>query len=245
MDKLRVYELLGAKQFQKFVIYIEKIKFSLLKPFSKPIVNILEKRIDRKLNKMLKKEKDEQKQERIISYFKREKLQLRIEFNTEKNRNYHLNFLNPKETMEYLKINKSIHEKGIISNFLLMASLGISMILFNGIIIPIIWALLFLQIIEVLINFECINLQNYNITKIENKIEVLTKAKDRKMKRKVDKYGEIAPKLSSLLNEGMELPKKEEIVSSLTSKEQLEQMKILLEEIINDRTDKYERKKKL
>ena len=106
-DNLRLYELLGARWFQKVVFKAEKIKFQLLKPFSKFIINSYEKKVNRKLKKLLNKEMDETKKKNKISYYQHEKLRLKKEFAYQKNRNYHLDFKDPMETLQYLKMNKN------------------------------------------------------------------------------------------------------------------------------------------
>lgn len=55
MDKLKLYEKLGARGFQKFVFKVERLKFNILRPYSNYAINFLDKRIDRKFDKFMKR----------------------------------------------------------------------------------------------------------------------------------------------------------------------------------------------
>lgn len=235
MDKLKLYEKLGARKFQKLVFNVEKIKFKILKPFSKNIINYVDKSIDKKLEKLLKKDISEEKKAKLIAYFNREKLKVRIEFNSEHNRNYHVNFLDLKETLAYLNINKKIHVKGIKYN-LVFSVLSITfMTLFGGVLIPIGTLILIYQLVSFIINFECVNLQNYNILRLESKLNKLEKIRERKMEKKISMYSEVSKVLGPLVTKSKGIPKSDEIVSSLDTLKELEEMKKLLDETIKNR----------
>lgn len=256
MEKLDLYEKLGARKFQKFVFKIERLKYKLLKPYSKQVIKFVDKRVDRKLNKFLKNKKKENKlvfntikkqklemfkklsDEDIIAYFNRDKLRIRMEFEACENRNYHLNKLNVKETIMYLNINKKIHEVGILSNVFWSVVTGACMILLGGVFVPIGVISLLYQGISGVINFECINLQNYNILRLESRMEKLESIRNRKMEKKIKEYGEVAKVVAPLLGKGKDLPKTEDIVNSLNTSEQFEQMRKLLDEAIREKEGK-------
>lgn len=245
MDKIELYEKLGARKFQKVVFKVEKIKFAILRPFSGTIINFCEKRIDRKVNMLIEKENSFDKRQNIIRNAAREKLRLRIEFQSEKNRNYHINLLKPNEIITYLQINKKIHERGIIANFIaLILSIG-GLFVFNGVFIPILGVSILYNVFSGFINFECINLQNYNIERIERKLDTLIKVRERRLKKAVKSYGEVSKVLAPLISKDVSIPESKKIISNLTTKDELNQMKVLLDEVIKEKEENIYRRRAL
>lgn len=245
MNRLKIYEFFGARKFQKFVFKVERLKFKMLKPFSSKIIKFCDRRIDYKISKLIKREQNQVKRNSIILYGEREKLHLRVEFQSEKNRNYHINLLKPEEIITYLNINKKIHERGLISNFIFLVLSVTGLFMLSGAIINFLVIFLLYQIFSSFINFECINLQNYNITRIENKIETLKKVRERRISNRARKYGEVVKVISPLVQKGLNNLQKKEIIDSLSTLEQLEQMKTFLDEAINLKEDNYTRRFKL
>ncbi len=260
MERLEFYERCGARQFQKMVFIVEKIKYKLLKPFTKLAIHLNDKMIDRKLKKALnktsliskiipkrwkKKQEDSkenlEEQKWIISYYQKEKLRFRREIAQEKNRNYHLDMNNVNQTLYYLEQNKKIHQNDIILNGIKSIIAIIGMQLFTGIPNLIALICLCLQGVSVLINFECINLQNYNILRIQIRKEQLEKIQYQKNKKSVQKYGEAGKAISPLL-EQTTLPKKEEIASCITTLEQLRQMREMITAIETEKQKQYTKK---
>lgn len=263
MNKLELYEKLGARKFQRIVFKVERLKYKLLKPWSNKVISFLDKRIDKKLDKILKRRdskffsmlqrfnfskkfllKRKEKlfynleEEELRRVFNSDKLRNRIEFNNEENRNYHLNILNVNETIIYLNINKDIHRIGIIYNafWSLLAVSG--MCLFSGVFVPIGVITLLYQGVSSVINFECINLQNYNILRLENRVERLEKIRNKRMEKRINDYGEAAKVVAPLLGKSKDLPKVNDILECLTTSEQLEQMRGLLDEVIREKESK-------
>lgn len=227
---LEFYEKLGARKFQKVVFKAEQIKYKVLKPFSRIVRNYYEKRIDRIVHRKLKYEQDDTRRKQIILYYQQEKLRFRRELANEKNRNYHLDSLDPKQTLCYLEMNKKIHQNGIKSNVIWAILSIVTMIAFPGWIAVLASICLGLQGIGIFINFECINLQNYNITRIESRMDRLSRIQKRRIETGIQKYGKAAEVISTLLENQMELPSKEAIANQLTNLEQLKQMRALVEE---------------
>ncbi len=240
MEKLTLYEKLGALKFKKVVLKLEELKFKIPKPFYKKIINLNDKILNKKLKKMLKKETNEEKKKILIRYFNKEKLRARIEYNNKENRNYHFNALNPRETLNYLNINKNIHINGIKSNLLYVSISIVGIIFIKNIIIPLIISICF-NLISMFINFECINLQNYNITRIEQKLEKLSKIRKQKLNQKIKLYREISKSLAPLLERDKKIPSKEDIIECIQTEEEIIELKQLIENTIKSK----ERKLKL
>ena len=227
-DSLKIYELLGANFFQKIVLKVEKIKFIIIDKFFHNSQQSYDKYCDIKCQRDCKKASSNEEKQLIINNYKLEKLKYRKELITKKNRNYHLDLNQPEETLSYLKLNKKIHIKGlkkdigfIIGSLLLLVvpneiifSIAISSIIFNS---------LFL-----LIDFQCVNLQNYNIKRLEINRQRLEKLANKRQERNIKKYGDAAKVIANELTKTDTIPTPNEIVSNANTLEELKQMKSLL-----------------
>ena len=177
LDKrMEICKKLGAIQFKKIVFIVEKTKFKVLKKLVPNYLKYFDKHVDKLTKKRLKEAKTEEEKQIIIYKSKIDKMQERREFYQEENRNYHIRKENPTQIIKYLELNKKIHKNGLVGNAIF------SLLTIPGLIFGSKIAIIFLafEIIEAIINFECINLQNYNIcrlTKVKDKIEKKEKAK--------------------------------------------------------------------
>ena len=98
-----------------------------------------------------------------------------------------------------------------------------------------------LNSISIFINFECINLQNYNITRIEQKLEKLTKIRKHKLSQKIKLYKNISKSLAPLLERDKKVPSKQDIIECIQTKEETLELELLIEHTIKSK----ERKLKL
>lgn len=131
----------------------------------------------------------------------------------------------PTEILNYLDWNKIIHIRGIIKNTILIPVLGIATALGFGIAIP----FLLTEIFSLFINFQCVNIQNYNICRVKEKEETYKKLAERKLKNNVAQYGEAAKVIDKTLGETEDIPSFKQILANATTKEELEQLKKLIE----------------
>ena len=222
--KMEICKKLGAVQFKKIVFIVEKIKFKALKKLVPNYLKYFDKHVDKLTKKRLKDAKTEEEKQIIIYKSKIDKMQERREFYQEENRNYHIRKENPTQIIKYLELNKKIHKNGLVGN----AIFGLLTI--PGLIFGSKLALMFLvfEIIEAIINFECINLQNYNIcrlTKVKDKIEKKEKAK---IVRDSVLYKEISEDIHKVVMEKDEIPTIDDILACADTPEKLEQLKQLL-----------------
>ena len=95
----------------------------------------------------------------------------------EKNRNYHFDIDYSKNFKNYLLWNKDVHLNGIIKNLVILALSIAALILSQGLIFNVALALAIINSIGLVINFECVNLQNYHLARFER---VETKLEERK-----------------------------------------------------------------
>ena len=225
LDKrMEICKKLGAVQFKKIVFIVEKIKFKALKKLVPNYLKYFDKHVDKLTKKRLKEAKTEEEKQIIIYKSKIDKMQERREFYQEENRNYHIRKENPTQIIKYLELNKKIHKNGLVGNAIF------SLLTIPGLIFGSKIAIIFLafEIIEAIINFECINLQNYNIyrlTKVKDKIEKKEKAK---IERDSVLYKEISEDIHKVVMEKDEIPTIDDILACADTPEKLEQLKQLL-----------------
>lgn len=225
LDKqIELCKKLGAVQFQKIVFAVEKIKFKVLKKLVPNYLTYFDKHVDKMTKKKLAYANSEEERQAIIYRAKMSKMQERREFHQEENRNYHMRRENPTQIIKYLEKNKEIHKNGIIRNAI-FAGLTIPAIIFGS---ELALAFLILEAIGAVINFECINLQNYNIcrlTKIKDRIE---QREARIRERDAELYKDISKDIHEAVMEKEEIPSIEEILACADTPEKLEQLKQLL-----------------
>ena len=229
--KIKLYEKLGALKFQKVVFAVERAKFKIIKKFCPNFLKHFDKYCDMKKKRELKRAKNTTEVEKINRKYKNAKMAMRKEFHQEKNRNYHLNENNPKETYEYLEWNKSVHKRNLKLNLVAIPVLIAGLFFFPAISAP----LLAFELFKAGINFECINIQNYNICRYKRAEEALLKHAQKKTERRIEEYGEASKVISQSIEKSSDLPSIDDIIGSIENKEQLRQMKKLLEEAQRER----------
>ncbi len=223
----RINEILGAKIFQKYVFKLEKLKFIISDKLFPNVQDTYEVRLNKALDKALANETDEEKREKVLKKYHDKVLMSRKENNNKHNRNYHIDRDNPMEFVKYLENNKKIHKRGLISNGIIY--LILIPLLITGVINPILgYSILAINTVHSFINFECVNLQNYNIKRFENNREKFEKMRKKREERDLEKYKDISPVIASKISSQREIPKPEEVVKEMTTKEQLEEMRNLL-----------------
>lgn len=153
-----------------------------------------------------------------------------------KNRNYHMYLNNASSFYNYLLWNKKVHMKGIVSNLLSIVGFGIILPFTSGVWFGVGCFYLGYNILSLGVNFQCVNLQNYNICRFEEKRATLEKIEQRKKESDAKKYATVGAKIHQKLESRVEMPKKEEIVQSLTTLEELEQLKKLALEVKRQHT---------
>lgn len=224
--KMKRAEALGAKKFRKCTLALEKAKFKVLKL----VPNYLEKYekyCDKQQKKLLAKATSVQEKDEIKARFKVAKMRNRKEYYSEQNRNYHIDSSNPTEILKYLNWNRDVHVKGLKSNAIIIPGLILALI-FNSPLQPLVIASLIYELIGAAINFECINLQDYNIARIEKIKDKLEKLEKKKIEKKEKEYGEAAKVIVETVKEKEQLPSIDEIIDNVQTKEQLEQMKKMI-----------------
>lgn len=154
-------------------------------------------------------------------------MHLRKEFLREENINYHINKRYPTQFITYLNWNKKIHKKGIIVNLILIVIFTFLMH-FTFYFLPFI----ILEFISLFINFECVNIQNYNIYRFKEKEPKLKKIEEKEFKKNNEKYKEISIVVNKAFQNTQDIPTPNEILSLITTKKQLQELKGIVEATI-------------
>ena len=235
--KIKLYKLLGAEQFQKVVFSIEKAKFKVIKKVCPNFINHFDKLCDKRTKKQLKKSCTEEERKKIIRNSQYAKMAMRKEMNIEQNRNYHIDNKRPTEIYHYLEWNKNVHKKGLILNtiFLPLSVIALSMGFYIA--VPI----LIYEIISTAVNFECINIQNYNMCRYKKIEKTLKKREEKTTQECIEKYGEANKVIHNCLEQTENLPTFDEIISNIKTPEQARQMKEILMKTYEDRNKNLNR----
>lgn len=227
-NNLRINELLGAKIFQKCVFKVEKVKYAVIDKFFPNIVQKYDRKLSKQLEEKLKNVKTPEERQMAVNNYRNKVLILKRELNGKRNRNYHISVDNPSKFVNYLNYNKSIHVKGLIKNggVFLITITGIAF--GNEVIQTLAYAWFSYNCVSTFINFQCVNLQNYNLKRFNRSMEKLEMIAQRKKDRDIKRYSEISKVISDEFLATDKIPEKENIVQQITTKTQLEQMRKLL-----------------
>ncbi len=224
--KMQLYEVLGAKEFKKIVMQVEKLKWKTVKKVFPNYLSYFEKKCKKDCEKELKNVTSEERKQEIRSVYRNQILMARKEFNQDKNRNYHLTQQRPTEILNYLEWNKGVHETALLKNIgIAAAALGCIGVGFFDEIAPIVIAI---QGVNAAINWQCINLQNYNICRIQIHKKALEEREKRHQAKYAKTYSEVDKMFQSAIDKTKEtemIPSEEAIISQIQSIEQLRQMK--------------------
>lgn len=230
--EIELRKKLGARKFQKLVFKVEKIKFDIIR-FLFPNIRLhYEKWLDDRRDKALNKAVSDTEKEKIINRFRNQKLKIRKEFNNEKNLNYHLDMNTTEETLRYLKWNKNIHVQGMkIDGLFLLGSL----VLLPFFPLTAIFAICG-GLIGLFINFQCVNLQQYNICRIEKTFSLMKKREEKKLKQNVKNYSKAAQVISRSMKQTKEIPAMEDVIDSLQTSEEAKELRKLIQKQLQANT---------
>ena len=85
-----------------------------------------------------------------------------------------------------------------------------------------------LEIGGAIINFQCINIQNYNIYRFKQDEDNLKKVEKISQERNLKKYGEASKIINQCMNKTDDLPSFDDIVSNVENVEQLQQLRSMI-----------------
>ncbi len=219
--RLALYERLGAVKFQKVVLGVEKLKFKIIKKFFPNFIQHYDNYCDRQQRRALKRAKTDEERQEIRNRTKLAKMAIRKEMNEERNRNYHIDNRRPTELLGYLQWNKQVHQRGLIKNAILVPIFIAGTVLS----IPFAAPLLVIELLSTAINFECVNIQNYNLCKLERLQPILERRERASTQRHIEEYGAAAEVIHKSIEQSESLPTFDEIIDNIDNLEQLRQMR--------------------
>lgn len=235
MEKEKLYEMLGASWFQKVVFKVEDLKFKFIDRFCPNIDSWYCNYCDKKVKKICLKLDTEEEKEKIRLKYNFKKMAFKKELREKKNRNYHIDFNNASRFKDYLLWNKKVHKNGMIWNGIWISLCSLALFFTSGIasVLTSVW--LGYNVLALGVNFECVNLQNYNLCRYEKREDTLVKIERRSRDRDVKNFAKVGEKIYNKLCNRIEMPKSSEVVSSITDKEELEQLRKLALEVKEQR----------
>lgn len=232
-DKIALHKKLGAEHFRKFVLKLDKSKYKFLKNVigTKRVISFTDKVYDKTSKYSLKQAKTEAEKQEIINNLQRNKVLLRKQLNEEKSINYYVGVDRRVEQFsKYLLKNKQIHQGCLVRNGLIFGGCVIAGI-FGAPVVPI--SLLgAYQVIAAMKNIQCINLQDYNLTRAKLTEQRIIKQNMKRMKEKREENRELIEDINKTKEkENKSLSTKdaiESLINNATTKEALEQMRAIL-----------------
>lgn len=231
-EKKSYYKLLGAEYWQKVVFKAEEIKFNIIDLFPW-ITKYYEKMCDKNFERSLRKQPDSEKELKI--FYQTEKLKFRREINLKQNRNYHYDPNQPTAFLNYLHFNKNIHMRGMKKNVILLALLGIEVLFLPLLPNFLVMIAIIQQLIELFVNFECVNLQNYNISRFEDERtkKLLEMKEEKKKKENIQNYANCSKNITASICESQSIPTVYQVVESLQTNQEINEMIALTELQLN------------
>lgn len=180
----------------------------------------------------------DQKIKKLIELNKYSKMFMRKEYYQEKNRNYHMDSKKPTMIYEYLKWNKRIHVRGILRNLIAIPTfitLSIAGLGFAP-------SLLIWELLSTVINFECINIQNYNICRYKISEKVLKRQEKRKTDESIKNYEKAQELIYKSMIKQDDLLTFDEIIANATNIEQIRKMRALIQNDYKEREKEKNRR---
>ncbi len=233
--KIKLHKALGAEEFQKVVFKVEQIKFKVLKKVCPNFIKYFDKYCDRYRNKLLRKATSDKDVKEVNRYINFLKMDMRREFNSEQNRNYHMKKEASTDIYKYLVWNKDVHKSSLVKDLVLIPITTAGSIFITPWLTP----LLAYEMLSAFINFECINIQNYNICRYKLIEDKLKEREERKIQASIEEYGDVAEILDKKIETSDKLPSMNEIIDSLETKEQAEKLrKIIIQQLQEKNIDK-------
>lgn len=240
--KKKIYDKLGASKFQEVVFAVERLKYKFMRKFMPNFIDHYDKRVEKQQQIRLKKAKTEEEKRQINKIANYAKLRTHREIYREENRNYHINRADATEIYEYLEWNKRVHKRGLINNAIFGTIWTTAIFVVPSVATPYLIALLVIEVIKTIVNFECVNLQNYNICRYKLIEDRIVQREVKRIKSEINNYGDAAKIVHEKIVTETKLPSMTEIIDSMETTNQLEQLKNVL---LREKTRREEEKQKV
>ncbi len=224
-QKKKIYQMLGAEQFQKVVFFVEDVRYKMIDRFFPNIKKWYEATCDKQYLEMQKRSKKKENQKSLYDY-QMTKLAFRKELAYKQNRNYHYNPNYPMKFIEYLEKNKRIHQISFLKNGIFLVLLGLSFSFLSAISPILFYCLVAICTVGLIKDFACINLQNYNLCRFqEEKIRKrLNELEALKRQESLEKLSKVIKPVSSVIERQLEIPSVEQVIQQVETEEQKQQL---------------------
>ena len=219
--KKELHEKLGALGFREIVLKLERLKFKVMKKICPNFVVYYEKWCDFNTKRMIGKAKSSEEAELIELVNKISKLKTKKEWNKEENRNYHIDNKYPTQIINYLNWNKAIHQKNLKNDVVAISLLSLG----TYYSLPLMLPLLIVSCASTIIDLECINLQEHSIAEYEICKPLLIKKENKEILKRKNEYLEAKKIVGEATLNNRKILTVEEVVSSIKTKEQAEEIK--------------------
>lgn len=219
--KKELHEKLGALGFREIVLKLERLKFKVMKKICPNFVVYYEKWCDFNTKRMIGKAKSSEEAELIELVNKISKLKTKKEWNKEENRNYHIDNKYPTQIINYLNWNKAIHQKNLKNDVVAISLLSLG----TYYSLPLMLPLLIVSCASTIIDLECINLQEHSIAEYEICKPLLIKKENKEILKRKNEYLEAKKIVGESTLNNRKILTVEEVVSSIKTKEQAEEIK--------------------
>lgn len=223
-EKINRCEKLGALKFQKVVLGLDRVKYKVMKKLFPKFPKYYDKYCDRLRDRELKKATSEEERKRISHKYKIQKILLNKEWQKEQSRNYHINKNNVTEFVKYLEWNKGVHKRGMVKNAVVLSILTAATISGATIAIPFIG----LELCSLFKNFECVNIQNYNIYRYKEKEKTIKKLATRTFQKNQKNFGTAAKVITKTVKESPSVPSLGEVIDAAKTPEELRQLREMI-----------------
>jgi len=227
LKKEKIYEYLGAKQFKVIVMKAEKVKFNIIHRWFPKADLWYERYCNKEMKRLCRKTKDEDEKKAIRFEYNQLKLMFEKENINRQNRNYHIDLGNIDLSKQYLLWNRGVHVRGLVVSTILTIACGIGMTLLTGGLAIAAGIGCAVEVGSMVINFQCINLQNYNLCRLEKSRTNLLKIEERRRKILVEKYANIGSVVYEKMATDVDLSKKSDIIDDVSNIEQLQELREL------------------
>lgn len=231
LDKAKLHGKLGAIAFKDFIKKFDKAKFKFIKKILKEerVIKWSNDAVDKNTKRLLKRAKSESEKKEIIAQAKRSKVLTKRQLREERSINYYVGVDSRIEQFaRYIEKNKNIHQNCLIKNGIILGicvGAGIA-----GVpILP--FVLGGYQILAGFKNLQCINAQEYYLSRMVANKKGLAKKTVKKIKKDYEENPDLIADLKLAKQEGKDLYSIGTLIESMHSKESLEQLRTRLLQI--------------
>ena len=253
-EKAKLHGKLGAKRFQKVVGKVDNTKYKLLNKLGeKRVLPIIDKLIDRRYMKYFEEAETDEERRLLEEDYKRSKVLARKQIKIGKSMNYYEGVDKRTELFPfYLSRNKMAHQNALIVDGIVLGS-GILLKELVSVVTPFLLPIPIIRTIGVPVlcaipiimigyqsfaipkNIQCINIQEYNLSRMK---AIEKKIVDRKMQNMRNDYDNNRELIYSIENakeqQKKDLTTKDDISSFIDGLNNLDAIRQLREAIINE-----------